>query len=898
VPVLRPQPVFLRAQKLVEGLAAADEIYLPDLFQAQMLALFGDGIRPHMDQIYLEAMRVRNKGLSAIAFDRNKKSVENEVSDDKSREKLETVLGKSLDSEALSDEDVYKVLNIRRDIQRRRNAIERMHRLASGFEKSPVTNEMSQTIVELADDANTAAAARAFADGATKEDFYAQMERLGIKGKEAEKLFVAGQNLLKAAREEIKQNHAEIASEVAAGSKMIESIQDAIWQAREKAHRKQNTIKAEFERLKMGKALYYATTIYTEALDLFRNLKATGEYSFVLKQAGRYLVGEPVRGLFKAAAGVVTRNGYDLKADFQEQAQVWKTLPRLTFNAETFDDIRQDPKKWLVNSFGSEQYGRIIQAIEHDPYFNEAARMGVSFSTAGKIGTGAKAGEEQLDSETAEKIPLYGKFVKKFDHAMAGFLDALRMMMYRRMAVELRRQGLDPKKDRQEFEAIARDVTRSTGRANRVDEKMPRVQQVIDGITASRLPFATSYTVSHFQVLGADAKNLTEATYKLIRFQQLPKGAQKVMLERAVSSYVGLAVTYSTMAIIFGALVSLDPDDDDFLKFKWGKYRYDVSFGLRTELRYIFRMMSSAWRGNRVPNETIYDAVAYSTRYARNKLNVLPAFTLDMILGKNVIGEKVTWSDWTRWASLVVPITYWNLGKAIKEDGMKGFMATTPEFVGISSSIYEDRAEEASTPAEKLAQKIKQMKKPWFSPTEYAEEIDNETWKEVSKVKVRSRKGEDVSADVKRLKDSGKINDRVAEDVLKAQSKSLLLETVEDARLSENEVKAVRKAANADEGFMLDTRKGSIADRLNNATTDKAVEIWNEVSERLDDQQKLEFRNKMLEKAENANKRSTLTPKEIENIKKIIPDFNIQPKAPSKPKAPNKSSVPSLEKAY
>ena len=510
-----------------------------------------------------------------------------------------------------------------------------------------------------------------------------------------------------------------------------------------------------------------------------------------MKQGGRFIVSEPVRAVFNGVYGAVRGNDYSIKDDFRQQGKTfqagWKSL------------------------WSEKNYGAIIQGIEADPLFREAVKMGVQFSVAGKVGTGENVGEEQLNSGLVEKIatysnwfiaPLYAKAIGRFDASMAGTLDALRMMMYSRMSGQLKKEGLTPENNKQEFEAIAREVTRGTGRANKV-EKAPAVQKIIDGITATRLPFATSYTVSHFQVIGADVKNAVSAVGNLVTLKGLPKGAQKAMLARAAYSYGTLTVAYTLAASALGAAISFDPDDDDFLKLKWGKYRYDATFGLRGELRFIFKMMRDAYQGNRVPNEMIYDMFTNIGRYTRNKLNVAPAFALDALYGKDALGQNVDLKDWMTWAKLLVPITWGNLPQSYKEDGAMGVFLTLPEAVGIGSNVYPDRAEEAKTEAEKLALKIKQMGKPWFNPREFDMTIDNDTWKIISDLKARSRKGEDVSAELKILQDKGTINQQIFDDVISAQDKSMLEGLVADAKMDEKQIEALIKVANDDEKIIL-----------------------------------------------------------------------------------------------
>ena len=749
---------------LTEGIGGKPETYLPDQFFAEMTSLFGDSIRPVMNEIYYAALEKRSQWINDVR-----------------REQIKSVELKKYGDE-ITDEQVDEILQTRRESSARKRAIELAHSLVSGFNKNRVNDALRQAIAESSANDEISQAALILAGGADKSTFYERLSRLGIEKPKHEQLLVDGKTALDKAKDNLKKNSDKLRAEAVKNSKVIRDIEAEMWAARRKAQAAQESIAQEFKKLKDGKLWFYTKAVAGSVPDALNNLQASMEISFALRQYGRYLASEPLRAMVNTVSGVITRNPYDYKKDFKRQYEILKTVPKTLF------------KK---NGFGS-----IILNIEANPLFREAVKMGVNFSTAGKFGTGEQTGEEQLNSSLVGKIPLYGKAIEKFDDTMASMGDALRMMMYEHMATALKYEGLKPEKNSREFEEIAKEINRGTGKANKFNNKI--AQSVMTAVNKSRLFRAANYTVSNWQKIGADTKNIGAATANLVLFKSLPKGAQKQIVQRALYSHAVLGMQYALMAAAFGAVFSFDPDDDDFLKFKWGKYRYDVSFGLRSELKQIARLFVMFKRGSRVPNENTYDLVNNALRYGRSKLGAFPSFMLDAFLGKDFLGKEVNLTDWHRWLNLFAPMTYSNAFQTYEEHGLLGVTYTLPfEFLGSGVSVYEDRPDQATTEAEKLALKIKQMSKSWFNPREYDLKVDSKTWQEVSELKARSRKGEDVSAELKSLQDKGLINKQIFDDVMNAQGKTLLEELVTDGKLDEKQIEAILEVANDEEKSVL-----------------------------------------------------------------------------------------------
>jgi hypothetical protein len=97
--------------------------------------------------------------------------------------------------------------------------------------------------------------------------------------------------------------------------------------------------------------------------------------------------------------------------------------------------------------------------------------------------------------------------------------------------------------------------------------------------------------------------------------------------------------------------------------------------------------------------------------------------------------------------------------------------------------------------------------------------------------------------------------------------------------LSEKDVEAIKKYLPE---FSIKLKPPmTIFEKVKSSTTDEAVELYFEKEKSLSDEQKKEFKEYLQKKAENANQRGTLTDEEIEQIKRVIPEFKVLKNLPS-----------------
>lgn len=363
------------------------------------------------------------------------------------------------------------------------------------------------------------------------------------------------------------------------------------------------------------------------------------------------------------------------------------------------------------------------------------------------------------------------------------------------------------KDNRAEYKELAKRINTGTSRPNKF-ENAKAIQSAVDAAVKSKGFLAPAYTVAKWQDLGADARNTVQSLARFATFQGLPKGTQRVMMKTAMQSYAALVGQYALLAYAFGALVSFDPDDDDFLKLKLGNYRYDLTQGNRSELKYIAKLIKHASDPTMALNST--------TKYLRSRLNVLPAFAVDMWTGKDLAGQKVSPDGPARYAKLFAPLAYMNAIQAYQQDGAKGVLWTLPaDVIGYQGSLYPDRVKDLT----------KQL----------SEAMKSGNVKEQERLKKELEKQRPIEQK-KALEEK---KDRV-------QTKLATFKSIDEAIASD----ALKK-------WTTDDWVAVMKSNISEADKTKAAEV-------------------LWKKARNARSGRTLSQEEVDRIKEVLPNFNIK----------------------
>ena len=258
--------------------------------------------------------------------------------------------------------------------------------------------------------------------------------------------------------------------------------------------------------------------------------------------------------------------------------------------------------------------------------------------------------EEVYMSRWAEKIPGVGASQR----AYTTFLNKLRADSFDVMAANLSRTG---KPTPVELNAIANYINVATGRGN-----LGMKENALVGLNS--IFFAPRYVASRFQFLAG---------------QPLYRGSTntRTMIAKEYGRFlVGLSVVYA-LGLSAGGTVETDPRSADFGKIKFGKTRIDPLAGLSQTTVFIGRLLSGETqtaRGRIVPIRG--DNVPYGSgnsadvmaRFLRSKLSPVVGTGVDILAGKDVIGEKVTIGGLPK--KLLAPLALNDIYETMKEQGV------------------------------------------------------------------------------------------------------------------------------------------------------------------------------------------------------------------------------------
>jgi hypothetical protein len=248
-----------------------------------------------------------------------------------------------------------------------------------------------------------------------------------------------------------------------------------------------------------------------------------------------------------------------------------------------------------AKAFGSDNYYNARMAeLGQDPLFRPqgkkpgwAERMGVEMTD---MGSKLTKREEALRSKVAEKIPLYGRYIKASNRAFTLFLNELRVHTLNDLvkagkanAIADGNKMLDPFHNEVLAKELAEFTNVATGRGPlKVQVAYPTYSKAEGfGVGAKDYDFKRAGKVladALFspKLLTSRMKMMNPATY-IMSQPQIRKEYTKAMLRT-----IGAWWTFASIAeMMFGAEVNKDPNNADYGKVKIGDTRFDAGGGFQ-----------------------------------------------------------------------------------------------------------------------------------------------------------------------------------------------------------------------------------------------------------------------------------------------------------------------------
>lgn len=769
---------LLRAEK---GSLSVEE------FKRGMLRDFGASLRPHLDRIHAEAVRIRRETLRRARREGEiERIAEREGNEDLSREELEEIA----DAEARA--------------RRRAQIVQSEHERAARTFSRTIGSEVldSKALAEAIgrnaqSDIEAISAAKLARSNMNAEHFSREMQaEHNLSEKESREAFIRGGKLLERARNEINRSR-QLASALKPRIAQTESERDQavadLQQKRAEAARARRGFARQLEALQTSRAERVAKRAWRESKGVSIALMASGDMSSFLRQGGATIAMQPSLAPEFAAA--------------------------------------------LFKSIGRKGHAKLINKIEKGKDFSLKQRMGIDFAFAGRGGEG---GDEFFENaELLERIPGIKQWVEASDRVFGGSLDELRDALADVLISDLRARGVSYSKNPKAYKDLGRFINIITGRADIGNHNAALTKAYLN--LGRAIGFAPRYRISRMQFL----------TLPLNRsFWHAAPEARRIIYKNYGRWFATMGALYGILAALgwlTGGIVStyFDPDDDDFLKLKVGKARLDMTGGLQVPARFIGRLLLESYRGltsQVTPEMAGKQMLSITGRYLYSGLDPRASLAVEWWNQETYDRQPFTWfGDYGIDGALgtrLMPINISQAMKTAKKEG-EGYAAAQygAEFFGAGTNVYPDRPDQPKTTAEKLATRFAYKNE----YTSSGQPIDEDTKRKLDELKGRSRAGEDVEDEVNALVEADKINERKADSIINAKDQTYLQEKFR--QLSLEDARHVLKYATPDERAQLEDIMRSKA--LNRAEKEAKEE------EKLADPERAKIRRERARKAQN-----------------------------------------------
>jgi hypothetical protein len=337
-------------------------------------------------------------------------------------------------------------------------------------------------------------------------------------------------------------------------------------------------------------------------------------------------------------------------------------------------------KEMFISSFSQKNFDRWFFDLKNDPRYDLMVASKLAITDPHSPFLSAK--EEVFMNNMAEKIPIVGKLIKGSERAYVQYLNKMRVDLFNKYADRFEEQGKTFENSEELYTKMAGFINNMTGRGNigKLEEYAPVLNTIFFSprLIASRINLLNPY---YFAKLPTELKK--EYTKDMLKF---------IGLGLSVTSLIAMAGGGDDKDKI---KVETDARSSDFMKLKQGNTRWDIWGGFQPYVRLVAQMLSGQTKSTNtgkiynLDGEGAFgkDQVDVLKSFFRNKLAPVPAGALNVLSGRNSVGEKVTVGSQLK--ESLLPINYTGLKEAIKDQGTKAiFTVGIPSTFGISTQTY------------------------------------------------------------------------------------------------------------------------------------------------------------------------------------------------------------------
>lgn len=354
-----------------------------------------------------------------------------------------------------------------------------------------------------------------------------------------------------------------------------------------------------------------------------------------------------------------------------------------------------------------EEFLKRVTEQQNHPDFDLLRKAGVDFTGLASQGDPRFIAEETFQSTWAEKLP----HVRLSEQGFNLGMNDQRLGLGSTWADYGRAQGYTWESNPEFFKQVAKLVNVTTGRGN-LSTKAKAIAS-----SGNWLLYSARLQVSRAQLL--------HEFFNPFSYIKSDPAIRRIKAKEAVKLAVGMGLIYAT-AKVAGLELSLDADNPDFGKLKAGNAHYDPTGGeaglVRVAVRLTRSVAAMATGEQKQKDEEANKALRVFLRYGRSKLAPWPGTGINLLTGKNLIGQPANlkfeaptslsaahrMTEQNQAIRMVLPMIMSDMMDAAEMDGWIGVGKATPALGGFGVQTYKSKAPKElkrKTPAELQAER-------------------------------------------------------------------------------------------------------------------------------------------------------------------------------------------------
>lgn len=336
----------------------------------------------------------------------------------------------------------------------------------------------------------------------------------------------------------------------------------------------------------------------------------------------------------------------------------------------------------LRQAFSQKQFDRWLVELKESPEYKLMEDSGLYIADPNDLRLQVK--EEQFMSNLGEKIPLVGRIVKGSERGYVAYLNKMRADLFTQGAEIFADQGRTFENSPELYKGLATFINNATGRGGL--GPLEQSAQILN-------------TAFFSPRLIASRLNMINPVF----YTKLPKEV-RIMALKDMSKLILFGSSILGLASMAGAQVEKDPRSSDFGKIRVGNTRWDIWGGFQQYARIFAQLLSGETKSSNTGQiyELKGDKFPYKTRldqlgsFFRGKLAPVPGTAIDLLAGKNVVGEQ--FDPAKKAYELFVPMIIQDIREAWKEQGPKSILTVgVPSALGIGTTTYEQKPSESKS---------------------------------------------------------------------------------------------------------------------------------------------------------------------------------------------------------